>query len=118
MTISPTHPIVLSMARRMARESLDIRPWGEGRGSLWDELSIRGLQQAEAHQVNLLLDFRRSDTRDRWIRWGRNFALDAVMSGDAVRIQRDGPSATRWAEAIRDNPEVLEATVCAALENL
>lgn len=102
--IRPDHPVVRAMAEETAME---VRCAANGRAI--------GSLNVDAF-ATLLVDFDRPATRDAWIRWGRKFALDAVLSGDPDRILRDGPSVIRWGEHLRNNPEALEATVCVALE--
>lgn len=104
--IRPDRPVVRAMAEEMAME---VRCAANGRAI--------GLLNVDAF-ATLLTDFTRPATRDVWIRWGRKFALDAVLSGDPDRILRDGPSVVRWGEHLRDNSEALEAAVSAALETM
>jgi len=116
--IRPDHPVVRAMAEEAARESLAAVPQDESARSLWADLSPRAAYRVVEHHTALLLDFTRPATCDAWIRWGRKFALDAVLSGDPDRILRDGPSVARWGEHLRDNPAALEAAVSAALETM
>lgn len=114
--IRPDHPVVRAMAEEMATE------WCNAYDVSWAGTEFppkRPMSTAmRVMFVALLTDFTRPATRDAWIRWGRKFALDAVLSGDPDRILRDGPSVARWGEHLRDNPAALEAAVSAALETM
>jgi len=115
-TIPTTHPVVRAMAEELARDFFaTLEPVVVGDATLDAPAPAEWFIAAHVH---FLTDMRRPATRDIWIRWGRKFALDAVMSGDPVRIVRDGPSVARWGEQVRDNPEALTAAVCAALETM
>lgn len=106
--IPANHPVVRVLAEKAACDQ-------------WNALSDRcrtvlTLAEIVEAQLQLLTDMYYPATRDMWIRWGRKRAFNAVLNS-TYNVSIDGRQTT-WNDAIRDNPDALEAAVCAALETL